>query len=45
MNDVLEKAIKELAAKSVKADKACDAMQLSQAALNLAQALDVWPDK
>jgi len=37
MKETIEAAIKKLADKSEKADKACDAMQFAQAALNLAQ--------
>jgi hypothetical protein len=38
MKNAIETAIKKLTAKAEKAEKACDALQYSQAALNLAHA-------
>lgn len=39
MKEKLEQAVKDCAEKASKADKACDAQQYAQAALNLANAL------
>ena len=41
MKDAIESAIKKLVEKSEKCDKACDALQYSQAALNLAHTLHI----